>query len=224
MQMNTRKALALGVMGLAAAVAAPTAMAAKGDWLIRGGATMVDPKSHNLSFDGGEGATINLNVDDNVSFGFNITYMMTDNLGVELLAAWPFKHDVKAEVTDSTGTTSLGKIAEAEQLPPTLSLQYHFIPDGAFRPYIGVGVNWTMFMSEKIDPALADDMSLDDSFGLAAQIGADVAIGDTWFVNFDIRYIDIQSDLKITTGGVTEKVGKVQIDPMVYSIMIGAKF
>lgn len=228
---NLSKTLvAVGALGLATAVTIPAAQAEQGDWLIKGGATMVSPKSDNLKLgDLGdiEGVGVvtdaTLNVDDATSFGFTITYMYTDNWGVELLAAVPFKHDIKlsAAIDGQTGSV---KIGETEHLPPTLSLQYHFMPDQMFSPYVGVGANWTIFSGEKLDPVLGAKLSLSDSFGFAGQLGADINLGDKWLVNIDVRYIQIETDAKITDDVSTEKIGTVKIDPFVYSIMIGYRF
>jgi len=211
-------------------VAVPAAQAEQGDWVLKGGATMVSPDSKNLSLGDlgpvegvGTVTDASLEVDDGTSFGFTVTYMATDNIGVELLAAWPFKHDIDLAATVD-GERFSGKIAETEHLPPTLSLQYHFIPDGMFSPYVGLGVNWTMFSSEKIDPILADGLKLDDSFGLAGQVGADVKFGDKWLINFDVRYIDISTKAKIKVDGEWLPLGNVGIDPFVYSIMVGYRF
>jgi len=222
----SRTLFAIGALGLAAAIAAPTAYAEKGDWLLKGGATMVSPKSNNLNagdlgFIEGVGTVTNvhLDVDDATSFGFTITYMMTDNWGVELLAAVPFSHDIKASATID-GTPGTIKIGKTDQLPPTLSLQYHFMPDSMIKPYVGAGINYTTFSSEKIDPLLASTLTLDDSFGVAAQIGADIYFADKIFVNADVRWIQIESTAKVDGASI----GKVKINPFVYSLMIGYKF
>jgi len=208
----------------------PAAQAEQGDWVLKGGATMVDPSSDNLKLGDigfiegiGDITDASLEVGDATSFGFTVTYMMTDNIGVELLAAWPFQHDIDLAATVD-GERVSGKIAETEHLPPTLSLEYYFIPDGMFNPYIGLGVNWTMFSGEEIDPILADGLRLDDSFGLSGQIGADIKFGDNWLLNFDFRYIDISSEAKILVEGEWLKLGDVAIDPFVYSIMLGYRF
>jgi outer membrane protein len=234
----SKTAIALSVAGLAALMAAPAAMAEKGDWIIRGGATMVDPKSNNLRLGTleGEGLTITdtvLNVDEGTSFGFNITYMVTDNIGIELLAAAPFKHDVDLCGTID-GERGCGQLAEVEHLPPTLSVQYRFMPDSKFQPYVGVGINLTLFDDEKftndLQAALEDlglagaGLELDDSTGIAAQIGADFFFGERWLINADIRYIEIQPDLELTLDGESITLGTVKIDPMVYSIMVGYRF
>lgn len=216
----TRTLFAVGLVGLFAVAMAPVAQAEQGQWLFKGGATFVSPKSDNLKFSDGED-TIVLNVDDGASFGFTISYMVTDNWAVELLAAVPFKHDIAASVVGMSGSED---IAEVTHLPPTLSLQYHFMPDGPFDPYVGVGINWTLFSSEKIHPDVADKLMLDDSTGLAAQIGADWYFRDQWFINLDLRYIDIGPDAKIVSDGTTISLGKVKINPFVYSLMLGYRF
>lgn len=220
MTSKTRVAVLMGLYGLATALAAPLAVAEKGDWLIRGGVTMVDPKSDNLSFDSGEG-TVFLNVEDATSFGFDVTYMMTENLGLDVLLAYPFNHDVKATVSGISGEVN---IAETDLLPPTVSLQWYFMPDATFSPYVGAGINWSIFSGEKLIDEVGAKLSLDDSFGYALQIGADVKLGEAWFLNFDIRYLDVDTDGKVSDALGSEDIGTIEIDPMVYSIMIGRRF
>lgn len=227
---NLSKTLvAVGALGLATAITVPAAQAEQGDWLLKGGATMVSPKSGNLKLgdldvpDVGLVTNASLEVKDATSFGFTITYMFTDNWAVELLAAAPFKHDIKLSF-DLEGDSLSAKIGETKHLPPTLSLQYHFMPDQMFSPYVGVGANWTIFSSEKLDPDLGAKLSLSDSFGFAAQLGADINFSEQWFANIDVRYIQIETDAKITDDVSTEKIGTVKINPMVYSIMLGYRF
>lgn len=201
--MMNRKLLALttlaGVLGVGAATQVSAA-----DWLVRVGAHSVNPKSNNHAV---------VNVDEGESLTFNFTYFLTENWGLELLAAAPFKHDINL----NTG----GRVAEATHLPPTLSIQYHFLPDARFRPYVGVGLNYTNFFDEKTKGALAGTaLSLDNSFGAAAQIGADFAINDVWFVNVDVRWMDIDTDARL--GGAS--IGSVAIDPVAFGISIGRKF
>jgi outer membrane protein len=207
-----KKMVGAVVMGVAILCAAPLARAAQGDWLYKVGVTLVDPKSNNLRV--ADVGTVE--VDRGTNLGLTVTYMVTDNVGVELLAAAPFKHDI--------GIKGLGKIGETKQLPPTLSVQYHFMPAAAISPYVGVGFNWTLFSNEKVDPAIADRLSLDDSTGFAAQVGADIKVDDNWFINVDVRYIDIQTDATLTVDSARLKLGKVQIDPAVYSLMLGYRF
>src|SRR5690606_18520805 len=113
------------------------------------------------------------------------------------------------------------KVGETKHLPPTVSLQYHFAPAAKFRPYVGVGVNYTLFFSEDTQGALAGSkLELDPSFGLAAQLGADIALNDDWFVNLDLRWVDIDTDA--TLDGAS--LGSVAIDPVVFGLSIGRRF
>lgn len=177
----------------------------KGDWLVRVGIGNVDPKSSN---------GLVASVDSGTALVFNGTYFFTPNVGFEILAATPFSHDIKLA---SDGT----KVGETKHLPPTFSLQYHFVPEGAFRPYVGAGLNYTLFFDEETTgPLSASSLSLDDSFGLAAQLGADFDISDTMYLNFDIRWIDINTDAELDSVALEE----VEIDPLVYSLTLGWKF
>ncbi len=242
----SKSLLVAGALGLA--VAAIPAQAEQGDWVLKGGVTMVSPKSGNLKLgDLGEvpdlGVSINnvsLEVDDGTSFGFTVTYMMTDNWAVDLLAAYPFKHDIKLKATftelDDAAVpfTDSARIGETEHLPPTISLQYHFLPDAMFSPYIGVGLNMTMFSSEKLTSDAQDlfealgltnaKLSLDTSTGVAAQIGADFNFSGSWLLNADIRYIDIGTKATIKGDEGKLSLGTVNIDPLVYSLMVGYRF
>ena len=190
----------LGTCILLTAATANTAMAVeKGDWLVRFGASNVNPKSDNHEI---------VDVEDASSFTVNLSYMFTDNLSVEVLAAWPFEHDIRAGGQ---------KVAEATHLPPTVSVQYHFMPKNAFKPYVGLGVNYTMFFSED---SILGPMDLKDSWGLAGELGVDLMLGDKWFLNGSVRYIDI--DTKGKVGRLN--LGTITIDPMVYGLHLGMKF
>ena len=200
---------------LLALVASPALAYEAGTGVLRAGVGVVAPESDNLVLDPD---TI-VEVDDCTSLTLRGTYMFSPNWGFDVLASWPFNHDIK-----------LGgvKIAETDHLPPTFSMQYHFLPDGTIQPYVGAGLNYTTFFSEEVTQAAIDNeitgISLDDSFGLALQIGADWTFGNRWLLNFDLRWIDIESDLEATIAGAAVDAGTVKIDPWVYSINIGYSF
>lgn len=115
----------------------------------------------------------------------------------------------------------LGTVAETKHLPPTLSLQYYFKPVPNVRPYVGAGVNYTYFWDEKTAGPLAGaDIDIDDSWGLAAQVGVDVDLDADWFVNADVRYIDIDTEATIEGLGTVD----VDISPWVYTLAVGYRF
>ena len=203
--MNTKLTTILCTSLLAGMAVTNTAVAFdQGDWLLRFGGSYVNPTSDNHEI---------VSVDSAASLTFNFSYMMTDHLAVELLAAYPFKHDI--DLLDGT------KVGSTKHLPPTLNIQYHFMPDSAFQPYIGAGLNYTNFFSEKTTGPLAgSNLSLGDSWGFGAQIGADLMLNDRWFLNADVRYIDI--DTKAKLDGTS--LGTVKIDPWVYGLTVGVRF
>ena len=210
-----------------------------GQWILRGGVGVVMPKDNNLVL-----PTISLppltvdatvQVDDGTSMTLTGTYMFTENWAFDILVAWPFKHDIDLDATvdDGTGPAS-GSVpfGEVKHLPPTFSIQYHFSPDANFQPFVGLGLNYTTFSGEKLDQDVVDagilNFSLDDSFGVAAQVGADWLLSGQWLINFDVRWIQIESDLTATvddgTGPVSGELGKVTIDPWVFAVNVGYRF
>ncbi|PKL94730.1 MAG: hypothetical protein CVV18_08020 [Gammaproteobacteria bacterium HGW-Gammaproteobacteria-8] len=178
---------------------------------------------------------------------FNFSYFLSPHWAVELLAAAPFKHDI-----DGQGALAgLGKLGDTYHLPPTLSLQYHFAPGAKFRPYVGAGLNYTLFFNDDLrqsthegivataNAALgtnfaggSSSLDIDDSLGAAFQVGIDMAITDKWFTNLDLRYIFIDADADIQTttfdpdGAPTvfNSNFDLSIDPWVLSWTVGFKF
>ncbi len=176
-------------------------LAEAGDWLVRVGAHTVDPKSDNSDI---------VEVDAGTMATFNVTYFVNTHWAVELLAALPFEHDVNL--------VNGPEVAQVKHLPPTLSAQYHFRPGHSLRPYLGVGVNYTLFFQEDTrGPLDGTRLELEDSVGLAAQIGVDLDISDKWFVNAEVRWIDIGPKAKVDG----TSLGRVEIDPFVYGINLG---
>jgi outer membrane protein len=197
--------LAAAIVSVLGVVAVPAVQAQDaGDWIWRVGVHNVRPKSDNHDV---------VNVDTGASLTFNGTYIFAPHWGVELLAAMPFAHDINLN--------GGGKVAETKHLPPTLSLQYHFNPNGTWRPYLGAGLNYTLFFDEKTVGALAGSkLELDPSWGLAGQFGLDVELGSNWFANVDARWFDIDSDAKLNGA----KLGTVEIDPYAFGLAIGRRF
>ncbi len=218
----------LQAMVVATLAAAPLAVLAdsapgeqKGDWIVRAGFSQVNPKKENLDVPALSTFVV---VDSDISFTFDVTYMFHNNFGVELLAAWPFTHGI--DLKPYSG--GVERVGHTEHLPPTLSLVWR--PRGyeeAFQPYVGVGVNYTMFSGEETRGLLAGtDLTLDDSIGPAAVIGADWFTGadKKWFVNANVRWINIESDAELCDSTGCGDLGTVEIDPMVYTLNIGRRF
>lgn len=200
-----------GVLAAALACAAQPALAQQaGNYTIGIGAHQVQPKSNNGSLING---TAKLEIGDNVQPTITFEYFLRENLGLEVLAATPFKHDIDIK--------GLGKVATAKHLPPTFSLQYHWNSQGTVSPFVGVGVNYTTFFSEKTTGALSGTkLKLKDSVGVAAHLGVDFIISERSSIRVDARWIDINSDVELNG----RKIGKAQIDPTVYGLAYVMKF
>jgi len=195
-------ATAVATLGLTLTAAAHAAEPSP--WVLRLGVHDVDPKSNNSDI---------VSVDSARMLTFNLTRMLDEHWGVEVLAALPFQHDIRLN--------SGGKVAEVKHLPPTLSVQYHFAPEAKFRPYVGAGLNATLFFDEKTSGALdGHTLSLGTSFGVAAQAGMDFDITDTWFLNADVRWLDIDTKAKLDGASI----GNVAIDPLTVGISVGRRF
>src|SRR5690554_5018094 len=192
--------------GLAAAAFTASSQAlayGAGDFFTRFGVAKVSPKSDNGTLDASALGLGDLNVDveDDTRFAFTLGYRFHDKLGVELLAAEPFKHDIK-----------LGgeNLASTKHLPPTLTLQYYPLggTEAYVQPYVGVGVNYTRFSSEE---SALGDLDLDSSWGAAGQVGIDLLINDNWALNASAWYIDLETDASLNGNDI----GTVKIDPWV---------
>lgn len=202
-------------------VASANAFAHKeGDFVVRGGLAAVVP--NDSSGDVLETSGSKFSVDSNVQLGLTIGYMFTDNISFEVLAATPFSHKI------STNHGGLGEVAETKHLPPTFMIQYYFgEAESDLRPYVGAGINYTVFFDEELNSKATNaglsNLSLDDSWGLAANVGVDYMLNDDWFLNASVWYADIDTTAKYTAGG-NEYTTDVTIDQWVFMIGGGYKF
>ncbi len=198
------------------------AFAEQGDWLVRLRGIIVSPTEESTAvLPAFPGATVS--VDNAIVPELDFTYFLTDNIGAELILATS-PHDISGEGSLS----ALGEIADTMALPPTLLVQYHFLPEAKVRPYIGAGVNWTIFYSEDAKPALTNavgptSVSLDDSVGWAVQAGMDIDLNERFFLNVDVKYIDINTTATLTSGMLVNTVD-VDLDPIVAGVGVGFRF
>ena len=218
---------------LAMAIAAPLAHAHQaGDIIVRAGAITVDP--HESSSDiwvgalGTNVAGTKATLDSDTQLGLNFAYMITDRVGIELLAATPFSHNVGVKGMPGPFAGLNGKLGELKHLPPTLSVVYYPLdPKSAFQPYVGAGINYTWFFDTKLTSEAEgkgfSGLDLDDSWGLAAQVGMDYMLSDNLMLNAQVRYIDIETKGSTSFGGREVEVD-VDVDPFVYMVGLGYKF
>lgn len=218
---------------LTLAIAAPIAHAHQaGDIIVRAGAITVDPQESSSDIWVGALATdvagTQATLDSDTQLGLNFAYMLTSNVGIELLAATPFSHNVGVKGMPGAFAGLNGNLGELKHLPPTLSVLYYPLDaSSAFQPYVGAGINYTWFFDTELSSAAEDKgfsgLDMKDSWGLSAQVGMDYMLTDNIMLNAQVRYIDIETTGTTTFGGEKVKVD-VDVDPLVYMVGLGYKF
>lgn len=178
-----------------------------GKWMVRARAVHLDSANK-------DSTPLDLSVNNKMIPELDISYFFTPNFAAELILTYPQKHDVRA---------GGAKIGSLKHLPPTLLAQYHFTNLGAFKPYVGAGINYTRFSSVKFDPAV--DAALNpsvkkNSFGPALQIGFDYALDKNWSINFDVKKVYIKTDVR----SFGTKVGTFKVDPVLVGVGLGYRF
>lgn len=211
------KRQALLLAAIAAGLSMTPAMAEPaGTWTVGVGVGHVEPDSDNGNLDKSSFGNIKVDhIDSDVRPTITGEYFVADNVGIEVLAALPFHHDIIIDVP-GVGMTE----AKTQLLPPTVSLQYHFDNVHAkVKPFIGVGANYTTFFKERSGvPGV--DLDIDDSWGVAGHAGIDFKINNTDAVRLDARYIDLEPDVELNG----EKAGTAKINPWVYGISYVQRF
>lgn len=213
----------LALTALALVMAAPIAQAQTfkaGDILARARVVNLDPADKDsVTLTAGQAALTGLPTDPAVTVNsktipeVDFTYFFSPNLAAELILTVPQKHDV---------LVNGGKVGTLKHLPPVVSLQYHFTDLGAFKPYVGVGLNVTLFSSVNLPAPGGVQLSIKKrSYGLAGQIGVDYAIDKQWSLNLDVKKVKLDTTLY---GNGTLNLGKITVDPLLVGIGVGYKF
>jgi len=227
----------LGIVAVCTGLSAPVLAMEQGDWIIRGGAANVDPDASSdpirIPTDPVTVLPGGVDVKDDTQLGLTVSYMLTDQWSVEVLASTPFEHDIVLEDAPvDAGST--------KHLPPTVTLNWY--PRGGqdgWQPFIGAGLNYTYFWDETADGQLksalgeivggpgADplpaDLDLDPSWGLALRAGLDFPINDHWAVTASMYWIDIDTEAQVSTPAANVDFD-VEIDPFVYFLGAAYKF
>ncbi|NVO54642.1 OmpW family protein [Rhodobacteraceae bacterium B1Z28] len=200
----TKRLAALTLSTALVALAAPAFAQSQGDWTLGIGVGYLDPKSDNGTLAGSKAE-----IDADTRPIFTAEYFVRDNLGIELLAATPFSHDITLG-----GSTDAGSV---KHLPPTLSLNYHFPTNSAWKPYVGAGLNYTIFFDES---SPLGDLEVDNSFGVSLQAGLDYMVTDNGAIRLNVRWFDIDSDVKLDGADI----GTAEIDPWLVGVSYVHRF
>ncbi len=208
--MKTMTSIVAGaVLAAGLAGAAASAHAAAGDIQLRlRGIAVAPSESSTIRGIGGEAE-----VSTSFAPELDVSYFFTDKLALELILATT-RHEVEAEGT-AIGDVDLGS---TWVLPPTLTLQYHFWPEAEIRPYVGAGINYTVFWKEN---APGFDIDYDDSFAVALQAGVDIPVNEDYFFNLDVKKIFLSTSVDVGNGAVT---ADVDLNPWVIGVGVGTRF
>lgn len=205
------KKIAACTVAALAALSAGAVQAQESPWMVRARAVYLSWDNGNA--DGLQNAGVGtVSADKRWIPEVDISYFFTKNIAAELVLTYPQDVDIK--------TAALGGIGHVQALPPSLLLQYHFTDLGAFKPYVGLGLNYTIFTKDSFNTALGKVSVDGSSWGLAAQLGMDYAIDKKWSINLDAKYIQMDTDVKL--GGT--KIGKLDLNPITYGVGIGYRF
>ncbi len=222
----SRAVLAALVLGLGAVYGAAPASAGDdhGNVMVRVLGTVVDPDTDATVRAGGvvlPGADADVSTE--VIPALTLSYFFNQNLAVELFCCFA-KHQI-----DGKGSIAfLGEIADTWIFPPALTLQYHFTGMGAWKPYVGVGVQYIDFFDTGTGANRlgAAKVNIDDAFGFTLQAGLDVSIGNGWSLNADVKktWLDTEVTWHNTALGGVNVVGDSDLDPWIFSVGLGYRF
>jgi len=210
-------------------LAGPVVAHQSGDFIVRMGGIKVAPDVSSDAFDSALPVVggLEVDVDDDTQLGLTFAYMVTDSIGVELVGATPFTHDI---ILDTGGSGVV--IGETSHLPPTLLAQFYAPQLGPVRGYLGAGVNYTLFFDDSIDDAVVSpllggadvDVKLSNSVGFAWEVGADFLINENWLLNASVWNIDIDTEARLYVNDARVDKIDVEIDPWVYMVGVGYRF
>lgn len=191
---------------------------AAGDLLVRGRVIFVQPDEKSSLKLGTAAIPGEATADFQAVPELDFTYFFTDNLAAELILATT-RHDVAAKGSPLGASVDLGDVW---LLPPTLTLQYHLNPKGKVSPYVGAGVNYTIFYGD--DPGAARAIDYDNAFGYAVQAGIDVALDDKWSLNLDVKKLWLNTDVTVDAGLANRIHADVDLDPWILGVGFGYRF
>ncbi|WP_352761283.1 OmpW family protein [Mesorhizobium sp. M0217] len=157
-----------------------------------------------------------LSYSDTVTPELDISYFFTDNIAAELILGTTY-----ANIEGHGTIGGLGDVGKVWLLPPTLTLQYHFTDLGAFKPYVGAGVNYTIFYNQ--NAGSADALMVKNTFGTALQVGFDYMVDQHWGFNFDVKKLFLKPDFEVTVNGA-KQTGKAELDPWLIGAGVTYRF
>lgn len=197
-----KQTIVAAVLAACSVTAAMAQASGEGPWMVRARAVHLDMANK-------DGTGLGLSVNNKTIPEVDVSYFFTPNIAAELVLTVPQKQTVYL------GGASIGTF---KHLPPSLLLQYHFTGLGAYKPYVGAGVNYTRITSVNL---LGGPTNLeDDSWGGALQVGMDIPLDKNWSLNFDVKKVYIRSNVFVD--GANQ--GTLKLDPLLVGVGLGYRF
>ena len=220
--------------GMLAAFAASPVLAQQNT--VKLGISNVQPHSDTSDFSGPfTPPGISLEVRDKTTPFFSYIREIDDQWNVELALGLPPKHDIALKINNAglpgNAQALSGQVgAKVRQVAPTLFVNYRFLEKTSpWRPFIGVGINYTRF--DKTSSTTAGDalnggatsISLEDSVGLALQGGVTYQITHQWSVSAALATARVKSKITTNTLGI-ERSAHIRFNPRVFTVAVGYSF
>ena len=215
--MNWRMAMAAVVVATAAGMGVARAQD-EGPWEVRLRVLYLEPANKSDAYAPLAIPSDAIHINGKALPDVDIEYFFAPNWSSELVLTYPQSQTVTVEQSALGGPTAIGTF---KHLPPTLTLKYNFLPEGTFRPYLGVGINLTFISDVNLNVPTVGPLTLNStSVGPAAQAGFDALLAPHWFFNADVKWAQIRSDVDFNGS----RISQARIDPMLYGIGIGYRF
>lgn len=202
-----------------------------GEWVVRGGALYMSPQVSNFVVQSAPGGPdiypVAIDFSNETQLGINATYMISDNVGAQVLTATPFYYSiVRTSITDPDAMNATPGYVYAS--PFSISLQLYFMDAGArTQPYVGLGANYTTFYNPKVSGAQNDaieNLEVDDTWGLSFEVGIDVAIDEHWVVNAAAWYISSETQVSFSDYDDNWTIDDVDLNPLAFMLGVGYRF
>ena len=214
MRIKTLVAAMAAVASLAPIAAQAQAQAEENPWMVR-------VRAADLLFQNGQSGiaqSANLKAQNRWIPEFDVSYFFTKNIAAELVLTWPQQINIYGNL--GAGQQNVGKITA---LPPSLIAQYHFTDLGAIKPYIGAGINYTIFGNRQNFPAASNSVQVEpSSVGFVGQVGADYMLDKNWGLNLDLKYVTMATNVQAVAGGAN--LGKLTLNPWIPAVGVTYKF
>ncbi len=199
---------ALAAMTSLVPIAAQAQSSSENPWMVR-------VRAVDLLWANGQSSavqTLDVKAKDQIIPELDVSYFFTKNIAAELVLTYPQSIQIDA------GGNKLGTI---KALPPSLVLQYHFTNFGAFKPYVGAGVNYTIFSSR--NNLSNGTYSVDSSsVGAVGQVGMDYMFDKNWGLNVDLKYATMSTN--VSSPGYGPSAGKLTLNPWMPAVGVAYKF